>query len=77
MLGGQFQDHPYGSVAGTVINEDPVFPRRAIFPPFFNLTDEFYQVKNFSRGESRVLFGWILPSFRRIEPTLIRTAISR
>ena len=22
MLGGQFQDHPYGTVAGTVINED-------------------------------------------------------
>src|SRR3982750_3629316 len=26
MLGGQFQDHPYGTVAGSVINEDPGFP---------------------------------------------------
>ncbi len=31
MLGGQFQDHPYGSVEGSVINEDPNFPRHA--PP--------------------------------------------
>src|SRR5580704_14422194 len=26
MIGGSFADHPYGSVAGTVINEDPNFP---------------------------------------------------
>jgi hypothetical protein len=55
MLGGQFQDHPYGSVAGTVINEDPAFPATRHLPPTFNLTDEFYQVKNFSREKSRVL----------------------
>jgi type 1 glutamine amidotransferase len=55
MLGGQFQDHPYGSVAGTVINEDPSFPATRHLPAFFNLTDEFYQVKNFSREKSRVL----------------------
>jgi uncharacterized protein len=55
MLGGQFQDHPYGSVAGTVINEDPSFPATRHLPVTFNLTDEFYQVKNFSREKSRVL----------------------
>lgn len=55
MLGGQFQDHPYGSVAGVVINEDPGFPATSHFPAFLNLTDEFYQVKNFSREKSRVL----------------------
>jgi type 1 glutamine amidotransferase len=55
MLGGQFQDHPYGSVAGSVINEDPNFPATRHFPAVFNLTDEFYQVKNFSREKSRVL----------------------
>jgi type 1 glutamine amidotransferase len=55
MLGGQFQDHPYGSVAGVVINEDPNFPATRHLPPLFNLTDEFYQVKNFSREKSRVL----------------------
>ncbi len=55
MLGGQFQDHPYGTVAGSVINEDPTFPATRHLPALFNLTDEFYQVKNFSREKSRVL----------------------
>ena len=55
MLGGQFQDHSYGSVAGAVINEDPNFPATRHLPALFNLTDEFYQVKNFSREKSRVL----------------------
>src|SRR5580765_6512012 len=55
MLGGQFQDHPYGSVPGSVINEDPDFPATRHLPALFNLTDEFYQVKNFSREKSRVL----------------------
>jgi uncharacterized protein len=55
MLGGQFQDHPYGSVAGTLINEDPAFPATRHFPLTFNLTDEFYQAKGFSRDKSRVL----------------------
>jgi len=55
MLGGQFQDHPYGSVAGAVINEDPNFPATRHLPAILNLTDEFYQAKNFSREKSRVL----------------------
>ena len=55
MLGGQFQDHPYGTVAGSVINEDPSFPAARHLPAAFNLTDEFYQAKNFSREKSRVL----------------------
>ena len=55
MLGGQFQDHPYGSVPGVVMNEDPGFPATRHLPAFFNLTDEFYQVKGFSREKSRVL----------------------
>lgn len=48
MLGGQFQNHPYGSVAGSVIDEDPSFPARP--------------TTNFSREKSRVLYGWIPPS---------------
>lgn len=55
MLGGQFQDHPYGTVEGDVINEDPAFPATRHLPAIFKLTDEFYQVKNFSREKSRVL----------------------
>jgi type 1 glutamine amidotransferase len=55
MLGGQFADHPYGTVAGTIINEDPAFPATRHLPSILGLTDEFYQVKNFSREKSRVL----------------------
>jgi len=55
MLGGQFENHPYGTVDGTVINEDPTFPATRHLPAIFKLTDEFYQVKNFSREKSRVL----------------------
>jgi uncharacterized protein len=55
MLGGQFQDHPYGSVAGTVVNEAPDFPATKHLPLTFALTDEFYQVKGFSRDKNRVL----------------------
>ncbi len=55
MLGGQFENHPYGSVEGTIVNEDPAFPATRHLPAIFKLTDEFYQVKNFSREKSRVL----------------------
>jgi type 1 glutamine amidotransferase len=55
MLGGSFDEHPYGSVAGTVINEDPNFPATRQFPATFSITDEFYQVKEFSREKSHVL----------------------
>ncbi|HLK63987.1 MAG TPA: ThuA domain-containing protein [Bryobacteraceae bacterium] len=55
MLGGQFENHPYGSVEGTVINEDPSFPATRHLPALFKLTDEFYQVNHFSREKSRVL----------------------
>ena len=55
LIGGQFDDHPYGSVAGTVINEDPNFPATKHFPLTFPLTDEFYQVKGFSRETSHVV----------------------
>ena len=55
MLGGVYDEHPWGSAAGTVINEDPTFPATKHMPQTFNLTDEFYQAKNFSREKSRVL----------------------
>ncbi len=55
MLGGSFDEHPYGSVPATVINEDPAFPATRQFPLTFAFTDEFYQVKQFSREKSHVL----------------------
>jgi type 1 glutamine amidotransferase len=55
MLGGQYDEHPWGSIYGSVINEDPSFPATKHFPPTFNVTDEFYQTKGYSRDNMRVL----------------------
>jgi type 1 glutamine amidotransferase len=55
MIGGQYDGHPWGSVYGSVVNEDPSFPATKHFPPVFNFTDEFYQAKGFSRDKSHVL----------------------
>lgn len=55
LLGGRFDNHPWGVVEAPVINEDPRFPATKHFPLVFNLTEEFYQSKDFSRENSRVL----------------------
>jgi hypothetical protein len=55
MLGGQFDSHPWGNVMGTVITEDPTFPATKHLPLTFDIRDEFYQTKDFSREKSRVL----------------------
>jgi type 1 glutamine amidotransferase len=55
MLGGQYDDHPWGTTAGTIINEDPNFPATRHLPPTFALTDEFYQTKGYSRAKLRVV----------------------
>jgi uncharacterized protein len=55
MLGGRYDGHPWNTVYGSVINEDPGFPATKHLPPAFNLTDEFYQTQNYSRDKIRVL----------------------
>ena len=55
LLGGRYDGHPWGSAAGTVINEDPAFPATRHFPATFAFTDEFYQAKEYSREKLRVL----------------------
>src|ERR1019366_1705489 len=55
MLGGRFDSHPWGSITANVINEDPTFPATKHLPLTFELHDEIYQSKEFSREKSRVL----------------------
>jgi type 1 glutamine amidotransferase len=55
MLGGRYDGHPWGSAAGTIVNEDPAFPATKHFPATFPFTDEFYQAKEYSRDKLRVL----------------------
>ena len=55
MIGGQYDDHPWGVTTAPVITEDSEFPVTRHFPPVFAFTDEFYQTRGFSRDKSRVL----------------------
>lgn len=55
MLGGEFDEHPWGTVEAPVIVTDRKFPGLENFPPVFNIREEFYQSKNFSPDKSRVL----------------------
>ena len=55
LLGGRYDDHPWGTASGIVINEDPSFPATRHFPATFPFVDEFYQAKNAPRDKIRVL----------------------
>jgi type 1 glutamine amidotransferase len=56
MLGGRFDEHPWGENAdGTVVVDDPQFPAMRHFPSRWLVRDELYQIKDFSRDRIRVL----------------------
>lgn len=55
LLGGTFDEHPWGTFAAPVVVEDDKFPGMNAWPKAFTLVDEVYQVKNFSRENTRVL----------------------
>jgi uncharacterized protein len=55
LLGARYDGHPWNTAPGTVVNEDPAFPATHHFAAAFNIADEFYQPKEFSRDKIRVL----------------------
>jgi type 1 glutamine amidotransferase len=55
MLGGRFDEHPWQILAAPVVVEDPQFPAMKGFPARAVITDEHYQLKDFSRTKLRVL----------------------
>jgi uncharacterized protein len=55
LLGGRFDQHPWGITNARVIVVDPTFPAMRFFPTEFDFHDEFYQTKDFSSADSRVL----------------------
>jgi len=55
MLGGRFDEHPWGVTDATVVVEDSRFPGMRRFPPTVVLHDEHYQVKDYSRDRVHVL----------------------
>jgi type 1 glutamine amidotransferase len=56
MLGGRFDEHPWGENAeGAVVVDDPRFPAMRHLPGRWLVRDELYQIKDFSRDQIRVL----------------------
>ena len=55
MLGGRFDEHPWGITEATVIVEDRTSPISRHLPATFTVTDEHYQLKDFSRTNVQVL----------------------
>ena len=55
MLGAEFVEHPYGVIEAPVIVDDPRFPATSFLPAKFNLRDEMYEFKNFSREQMDVV----------------------
>jgi uncharacterized protein len=54
MVGGYFDGHPWNQVVKLNV-EDRAFPATAHLPPQFEVKDEIYQFKDFSREKLRVL----------------------
>jgi uncharacterized protein len=55
MVGGYFDQHPWGTFDAHLVVEDPDFPGMKFLPHAFTMKDEIYQARNFSRDKVRVL----------------------
>lgn len=55
MIGGYYDEHPWGTFDAPIIVEDPAFPGMQRWPAAFVLKDEIYQMKDYSRDKVRVL----------------------
>ena len=55
MLGGRFDEHPWEVTSATVIVEDTASPITRHLPQAFEVTDEHYQLKEFSRSRLHAL----------------------
>jgi len=55
MIGGYFDEHPWGTFDAPILVEDPSFPGMQAFPRAFTIRDEIYQIRNYSRDDRRVL----------------------
>jgi uncharacterized protein len=55
MIGGYFDEHPWGTFQAPILVEDPNFPGMQQWARSFVLNDEIYQLKDYSRDRVRVL----------------------
>jgi type 1 glutamine amidotransferase len=61
MIGGYFDQHPWGTFMAPIIVDDRAFPATKHLPHDFVINDEIYQYKDYSRDKVRVLM--------RLDPT--------
>src|SRR5215469_15547799 len=57
MVGGTFDEHPWGTFDSPIVVEDPLFPGMKQWPKSFVLRDEIYQMKSFERNKVHVLMS--------------------
>src|ERR1700733_670353 len=55
MIGGYYDEHPWGTFEAPILVEDPKFPGMSQWPAAFTIKDEIYQIRNYSRDDRRVL----------------------
>jgi len=55
MVGGTFDQHPWGTFQAPIVVEDSTFPGMSAWPKEFVLTDEIYQQKLWDRSKVHVL----------------------
>jgi uncharacterized protein len=55
MVGGTFDEHPWGTFDAPILVEDPKFPGMSQWGKSFVLRDEIYQMRAFSRDKVHVL----------------------
>lgn len=73
MVGGYFDQHPWGTFDAPLVVEDPSFPGMQFLPKAFTMRDEIYQVKDFSRDKVRVLLSLDASKLDMTKPTIHRT----
>lgn len=75
MIGGYFDNHPWGVVDARVIVEDGTFPAMRHLPPVFPMRDEMYVLRDkpYSRDDVRVLARLDAGSLDLKNPALHRT----
>jgi type 1 glutamine amidotransferase len=73
MIGGWFDDHPWGTFNAPIVNEDPDFPAVRHFPKAFVKYDEIYQPKAWSRDKVNVLLSLDTSKLNLNNPRIHRT----
>jgi uncharacterized protein len=73
MIGGYFDEHPWGTFDAPIVVEDRSFPGMQQWPSSFVLRDEIYQMKSFSRDKVRVLMSLDASKLDLANPRVHRT----